>query len=635
MNPLQEQIARWVGIDSEISAVREAAETAQQNNDDYENQLTVLQGQQLEVAETLEHLINDNAMLQRQIEDLDYINLYELGGMEDVIPNNRRETLKRLRRLRHDNPLAKQAVKLILRFTLGKGVQWVLARDPEEAPADTGSGLDSQPHLGVVPDGATSRDNGAPPPTKLVQLPRYARSRQEQAPTDDPIRDIIQGFWDDPDNQLAFTTHNGLKRWLDDVVTDGEKFYGCFIGSVAPYLKVSEFPVEEIVQIIYSPDNRLKPVFYKRTWQPMIYDGESDMYKPDGSPKSMYYVDYRISDEELAELRKKIKIPQRKINADARILHVMINEIWTKHGKRGLSDLFASREWFKVFREFMEGRASINAAAQAISFIRKIKGGPTQVAQFGGKFGGVSVGDSGTGVSEIRKLTRPVAGAIYDTNPAVDLEWMKADTGANNAKEDARLLLATAGAGMGTMLHYFGEGGDANLATAQSMELPMVKSYEDWQQFTEDFLMEWFRYVLKIALEDDEEVQAAMKRLGTIFPPIISQDVVKYTTSWSQIVRDIAPNNPAVQRQAIRAVLSIMGVPNIDAMMEEIEQDMEKAQALKEEMRQNLLSAGNPLDENGKPKPPVVGQIPNAGLDPRTKALVAGKVAASNGTKPA
>lgn len=643
MNPLQETVSRWIGIDTEIESVREQAEAAEQTNSAFEQKLGELQQERLEVADTLEHLINDNALLQRQIEDLDYINLYEMGGVEDVIPTNRRETLRRLRRLRHDNPLAKQAVKLILRFTLGKGVQWVLARDPENIPEQPSSALGSRPSLELLPGETAVRGNRSPLPTHLVQLPRSIRSRQEQAPDDDPIRDIIAAFWNDPDNQLAFTTHAGLKRWLDDTVTDGEKFYGCFIGSVAPYVRASEFPVEEIVQIIYDPNNRLKPVYYKRTWQPMKYDGENDMYKPDGSPRSQYYLDYRITDEELKELQKTLKIPAKRVNSDARIMHVMINEIWTKNGKRGLSDLYASREWFKVFREFMEGRASINAAAQAISFVRKIKGGPTQVAQLGGKFGGMAVGDrtgDAGGSTELRRLTRPVPGAIYDSNPSVDLDWMKVDTGAANAKEDARLLLATAGAGMGTMLHYFGEGGDANLATAQSMELPMVKSYEDWQQFTQDFVMEWFRYVLKTALNDDEEVQAAMKRLGMIFPPIISQDVVKYTTSWSQIVRDIAPNNPSVQRQAIRAVLSIMGVPNIDAMMEEIEQDMAKAEADRQAMKDNLLNNLNadPNDPNADGKPPanpIAGRIPNQGLDPRSKALASGKVAASNGPRPA
>src|SRR6185503_17806765 len=264
-----------------------------------------------------------------------------MGGVEDVIPTNRRDTLKRLRRLRHDNPLAKQAVKLILRFTLGKGVQWVLARDPENVPESEPED-EQKPPLELVPDEATARGNGAPTPTRFVQLPRYARSRQEQAEEDDPIRDILQSFWNDPDNKLAFTTHAGLKRWLDDTITDGEKFYGCFIGTAPPYIKVSEFPVEEINQIIYDPDNRLKPVLYKRTWQPLKYDGEHDQYKPDGSPKSRYYLDYRIKDDEWNELKKRIRIPASKVDSEIRIRHVMVNEIWTKNGKRGLSDLFAS-----------------------------------------------------------------------------------------------------------------------------------------------------------------------------------------------------------------------------------------------------------------------------------------------------
>lgn len=223
MNPLQETVSRWIGIDTEIESVREQAEAAEQTNSAFEQKLGELQQERLEVADTLEHLINDNALLQRQIEDLDYINLYEMGGVEDVIPTNRRETLRRLRRLRHDNPLAKQAVKLILRFTLGKGVQWVLARDPENIPEQPSSALGSRPSLELLPGETAVRGNRSPLPTHLVQLPRSIRSRQEQAPDDDPIRDIIAAFWNDPDNQLAFTTHAGLKRWLDDTVTDGEK----------------------------------------------------------------------------------------------------------------------------------------------------------------------------------------------------------------------------------------------------------------------------------------------------------------------------------------------------------------------------------------------------------------------------
>jgi len=614
VNTIQEAIANLIGLDDVIEE---------------------FQTERMELADTMEHLVSDNALLQRQIEDLDYLNLFDINQIAEVLPiGDRKKVLARLRRLRHDNPLAKQAVKLVVRFTLGKGVQWVLASPESESPE-----MDETVPVGnnLEPARGTALP---PPPTKLVQLPRAARSRQEQiVGATDQGREILEAFWEDQDNKLAFTTHHTMQTMLDEMVTDGEKFYACFEGEAEPYVKVSEIPLEEIVQVIYDPNNKLRPVYYKRQYQEMEYDGQADQYRPKGQPKSKYYLDYRITDEMLADIKKNIKIPAAKIDKTARIRHVMINELWTKSGKRGLSELYASREWFRVFREFMEGRASINSAAQAISYVRKIKGGPTSVAQFGGKFGGLTVGgdtgsDSGT---EIRKLTRPIPGAIYDSNQAVDLEWMKTDTGAANAKEDARMILMSAGAGVGTMVHYFGEGGDANLATAQSMELPMVKSYEDWQQFIEDFYKDWFEYVLMVALKDEEATHEVLERIGFSFPPIISQDIVKYTTSWAQIVRDIAPNNMTVREQAIRAVLTIMGVPNIDGLMPQVEAEAAAAEVLRQQQQQALLNGLNNSDDangNGN-KPPVAGKTPNAAMGPNMKKLVAGRgEKVSNGPKP-
>jgi hypothetical protein len=225
---------------------------------------------------------------------------------------------------------------------------------------------------------------------------------------------------------------------------------------------------------------------------------------------------------------------------------------------------------------------------------------------------------------------------VYDHNEAIDLEWMKTDTGAANAKEDAKMLLMVGGAGMGTMVHYFGEGGDANLATAQSMELPMVKTYEDWQQWIDDEYKEWIRYSLTAALDDDELVEAAMERVGFTFPPIISQDVVKFTTSWAQIVRDIAPNNMRVKQEAIRGSLNIMGVANIDGMMPEVEAEMEHAEQLRIQQQQLLaasLAAGGAPEEGGTDRPKA--KLPTGGLGPNTQHLVKGKgEKVSNGPKP-
>jgi len=651
MNQVQQAIARVAGLDEVIEA---------QNS------------RLVDVEHAYEDLYSDNQMLQRTIEDLDYLNLYDINQLAEVLPiGDRKKTIVRLRRLRHDNPLAKQAVKLIVRFTLGKGVQWVLAA--EEA-IDSGPQPES-PIPGPKQVTPVDRPPQArmPLPTRFVQLPRIAKAQEAdfpfsngkapQVPTklpepiepadpttlpplptappvaEDPIHDIIESFWNDAENRLVLTSHRAMQEMLDDVVTDGEKFYACFADQSEPYVKVTEIPLEEIDGIVYNPDNRVQPVLYRRGYRKLKYDGVNDQYVPDGDPIVKYYLDYRITDEQWSKLKSTIKIPASKLVKDAKIRHVYINPLWTKTGKRGISELYASREWFRVFREFMEGRAAINQAAQSISFKRKIKGGPTAVAQFSGTFGGRKTGENAD--SEIQKLTRPVPGATYDHNEAVDLEWMKTDTGAAGAAQDAKMLLMSAGAGVGTMAHYFGEGGDANLATAQSMELPMVKAYEDWQQWVDDEYSQWVRYALTVALDDPELVEEAVQRLGFTFPPIISQDVVKYTTSWSQIVRDIAPNNMTVKKEAIRGSLAIMGVANLDAIMPEVEAQMAHAEQLRIQQQQNLAaslaqSGMNPNVPDAKPGFNGNGKLPNQGMDPNMKHLVAGKgEKVANGPKPA
>jgi hypothetical protein len=306
----------------------------------------------------------------------------------------------------------------------------------------------------------------------------------------------------------------------------------------------------------------------------------------------------------------------------------MINPLWTKKGKRGVSELFSSREWFRVYKEFIEDRAAINAAATAVAYKRKIKAGPTGVAQFQGKFGGLNVGyDNPELTTEIRKLTRPTPGATYDTNPAVDLEWMKTDTGAVNAKEDGRSLIAAAGVGMGVFSHYFGDGGDANLATAQSMELPMVKMFEDWQEWVNTSLLRILKYVITIATDADN-ANKQIDRVSGTFPPLISQDVVKYTTAWSQVSQNIAPGNKVVHHEAIRGALTVMGVPNVDALMSRIKVEEEALEIQRQQQQADMLEAmknqPNPImDGNGNPGDPMLKRVASGKPEP-----------ARNGPKP-
>jgi hypothetical protein len=586
MNRIQEAIAKVTGVDTEL----------------------------YELSSALEDVTGENRMLARQIEDLDYLNLFDIGRITEVIPSgDRAEYIKRLRRLRQENPLAKQAAKLTMRFTLGKGIQWVVLPEEEELPEADAEEPVNDPET----------DQPEAPGGNLVPMRRRSTPATEEE--EDQAKVTMEDFWYDSDNLLALTSRSGMMEWLDAVYTDGEFFFICVIGTASPWLKLTEIPLEEIKQTVYHPDNRKRPIFYERNYIDIVFNASSGMYEIKGEPKTTFYPDYRVTDEELPELYRKIKIPAgKRAPKEQKLRHSYINPLKTKSGVRGISELYASRQWFRVFREFMENRAAINDAATSIAFKRKIKAGPTGVAQFKGKLGGLEVGD--VEGSEIRKLTRPVPAAVYDSNPAVDLDWMKTDTGALNAKEDARMLLMAAGAGVGTNIHYFGEGGDANLATAQAMELPMVKSYEDWQQWVEDELREFVSYAFKLAFGEDNW-RENYERVAFLFPPIISQDVVKYMTAWSQFVQNVAPDNQTVKMQAVRGALSVMNVSNIDELMETIEDEEARNKAKKNAEAAALAAKFNnnlPVTADGKNSPIARDGSANA-LPPDEQRMVSGK----------
>lgn len=644
MNPIQEAIARATGLDQEIAARESQIATV---NETLESKLEVWETEKLELFETLEHIDSQNALLQRQIEDIDYLNLFDIGGVMEVIPMaNRKNTINRLRRLRQENPLAKQAIKLILRFTLGKGVELVVGPDPEDqVPLDP-----------LVIDGEAPPQNGngkAPKdlfPNPNAKRPRPQISEAEQIDTaadpsgkSDELKEIVDSFWMDDDNMRALTDRPAMYEWLDGVATDGEKFMIGFISPSAPYIKLTEIPMEEVDTIIYDPDNWKKPVYYVRQYRELVWDGQARVYKDkdNNQPKTKYYLDYRITDEELPDLKTRIKVPTAELAPDdQRIKHSMVNPLWTKKGKRGVSELYSSREWFRVYKEFMEDRAAINAAATAVAYKRKIKGGPAAVASMANKFGGLNVGQESHEIaSEIGKLARPSPASVHDSNSAVDLEWMKADTGAVNAKEDGRSILTAAGAGTGMFVHYFGDGGDANLATAQAMELPMVKTFEDWQQWLEDELKEFIKWLIRVAT-DQENAKKQIARIAGSFPPIISQDVVKFMTAWSQLAQNVAPGNRIVHREAIKGGLTVMSVPNIDSLMNEIDAEEKQLEAQRQAQQAAMIDAmkngglgGDETNSNGNGKGARDGSS-NA-IDPGLKTIVKGKPAiARNGGKP-
>jgi hypothetical protein len=139
------------------------------------------------------------------------------------------------------------------------------------------------------------------------------------------------------------------------------------------------------------------------------------------------------------------------------------------------------------------------------------------------------------------------------------------------------------------------------------MELPMVKNYEDAQEQLKGELNDILAFVISTAQGKTilpNEVQVAWE-----FPPIITQDVVKWMAALAQFTQQIAPANPIVKREAIKRGLAVLNIPNRDELMDEINAAEEKVQAQKEAQQQAALDAQMLAAKNG-------GMVPGAGGPP-------------------
>lgn len=521
-----------------------------------------------------EQVWSSYTMLERRVEELSYIDLNNItGATEDVLPQAKKvETVNRIRRLRHENPMAKQAIKLPIRFVFGKGISYEI-KDPN-----------------------TKR--------------------------------IVDAFWNDPVNQAVWTSHFAQTVAFDELLTDGEQFPVFFPATgEAPYVRVGMIPMEEITHILYDPDNGRLPVWYRRVfkrkiWDPKLNNGEG-AWKPDADRSTVrYYRNFRITDEHLADIEKRGLVIPENMQGEGFVKHRMINPVRMRSGLRGVSELFASREWFRVFKEFMEDRGAINAAANALAYQRKIAGSPADVSRLSGKLGGMQVGPSTDQPLTPASFRRPLAGSMIDTNRS-DITSIRADTGAPNAARDAEMLLTAAGSGTATPNHYFG-GTNAALAGAQAVEVAVVKAFEDFQTYLRNDYIETVAYVMSIA--NDVPIDEVMADIGDIawnFPPIMTQDIVKWVTGYAQWAQQVAPKNRVVRAKAIRKTAEVLNISDISMIWDEIEAEEKRLadiedQALKDAQDAKKAAADATLliAKNGGVPPPKNGNNGNGGAPP-------------------
>ncbi len=392
---------------------------------------------------------------------------------------------------------------------------------------------------------------------------------------DDSVQKVLDDFWNDPDNRLSLTTAPAQKTLLTRLRVDGEIIVYLFTDKETGRVKVRVGEPLEIDDIIPDPEDEARPLYYKRRWTKRTYDYKDTGTWQPGTMQTDYYA--AIDNAALPH-----KPPQ--LNKDAVILHIKINAL----GQRGISDLYAALDYLSVHRTYIEDIATFMHSKASVAWVKKVKGGANQVNASAALDRSSASGPLGAlGARSYESNPPPATASTKVLNPAVDLQGLTMDSGVAGSEAGGRMLMTQVGAATGIMLHYFGDGGDANLATATAMDLPMLKLFEDGQEEFKDMLLAIFTYVVLQAVkagtldgtieerDGREMVDLASDEDGVYvdFPLIVQRDTLAMTQATTSMRQTGGISSELYARQCA----TLLAVDDVDQAVEDAMAEKQQA----------------------------------------------------------
>lgn len=396
-----------------------------------------------ERLDVLEAESRDRRMLRRDLEDLAYTALDYFGGNEqDMTAVARRKIVQQTRVAWQRDPQIGAAVDLYNDFTLGRGVPKPKGRDQK-------------------------------------------------------VQEVLDEAWEDEDNKLVLTTYEAQLQLNTDLTLQSNLFLLGFYEGEDGKVKLSMLDHDTVEQIIRDKDNRRRHLWYMTRPKLIEWDYRNHTTKPQQSISEKDRIKYFAHWKHEAPEGQR---PDAAFIGKGKVFHVAIN----KTGEMAFGHPVMHRvlRWSSAFNSLMEARVDMARAAAAFVMKRKVKGSKNQVEKQATQALtrrsqlGRSVGPDGEEV-----LSGPGAASILNENEGVEHETFALDSKAANANTDGQMIRSQISAATHFPQHYLGDIGSANLATATSMELPVLKAIESRQEIVEGIFRWFFDLVIERAVE--------------------------------------------------------------------------------------------------------------------------------------
>ncbi len=345
---------------------------------------------------------------------------------------------------------------------------------------------------------------------------------------DETAKKVLSGYWYSKDNQTVLSAR-GQRRCSTRLLVDGELFIAIFLGNQVTVRLIDPL---EITEIVTDPDDRDNERYFKREW-----------FDTKGGAHTDYYPSHRnIKGEPCQDYTSREITPT--VN-DVVVYHLP----WDNLGNRGMPLLLPALDWIKQYRRFLASRVAIMLARARFAWKVKVSGGSAAVASIKAK----------THEEEIP------AGSEWIENLGVDRQPIKTETDARNAYEDGRMIKLQVAAAVGIPEQYFGDISIGNLATAKTVELPMMKMFQSYQAIWSDA----FQDIDEVVLSHRGNKNPTEVYVDRDFPAIAPEDVFAAAQAIATIIT--AMPEFAALRDVQQVALLSLGINNVSDVLDKLE----------------------------------------------------------------
>jgi len=344
---------------------------------------------------------------------------------------------------------------------------------------------------------------------------------------DEGAKKALEGFWNAKANRKILGAA-GQRKSSNKLLIDGEVYFALFLGAKGE-AQIRRIDPLEITEIITDPDDKEDERFYRREWS----DRQGKRHE------AIYRSTDNIKDEAVLDMSGN---SVRKTD-DAIVYRLEYND------RNPL--LLPALIWMKYHTKFLGSRIAVMLALAKFAWRSKVKGGQTAVDAIKAKTHGQDV----------------AAGSQLVENLGVDTTPIKTETGASAAYQDGRMIKLMICSAVGIPEQYFGDISIGNLATAKTVELPMMKMFQSYQKVWADTYQDIDEIILEhngvspdnwyidrdfpaIAPEDVAAAATAIVQILTVMPELAYSDDVKQIALMTLGVNDPAEVIAALSKEA-------------------------------------------------------------------------------------